>query len=76
MSTDDLSQKDCETDVLNADSRFTKYQEFLELMNNCSLCGSKLKVIHTIELPGSMIREEATCPHCDIRARNKIFNIQ
>lgn len=76
MSTDDLSQKDCKDEVLGADNRFKKYQEFLELMNNCSLCGLSLEVIHTIELPGSMIREEARCSHCDIRARNKIFNIQ
>jgi DNA-directed RNA polymerase subunit RPC12/RpoP len=62
--------------LYSSDNQFAKYQEYLHLMNNCSLCGSSLELEHTVELEGSMIREEARCPHCEVRTRNKIYNIQ
>jgi C4-type Zn-finger protein len=59
-----------------ADNEFTKYSEVLAMMQNCSLCGSTLDFAYTIEHPGEIIREEVSCPHCEIRIRNKLFNIQ
>lgn len=59
-----------------ADTEFEKYTEALSMMQNCSLCGSTLEFIYTIEHPGELIREEASCAHCEIRIRNKLFNIQ
>lgn len=70
-----MDNKDLEQ-LAEADARFSKYEEFLTLVNNCSLCGSSLELTHTVELEGSMIREEARCKHCEVRTRNKIFNIQ
>lgn len=59
-----------------ADTEFGKYSEVLAVMQNCSLCGSTLDFVYTVEHPGEIIREEASCPHCEIRIRNKLFNIQ
>jgi hypothetical protein len=60
----------------STDVEFSKYGELLSLFYNCSLCGTALDFIYTIEMPGLIIREEAKCNHCEIRIRNKIFNIQ
>ncbi len=59
-----------------SDTEFDKYSEALSLMTNCSLCGSTLDFIYTIEHPSEVIREEVNCRHCEIRIRNKLFNIQ
>lgn len=58
------------------DLEFSKYGEVLSLFYNCSLCGTPLNFVYTVEMPGIMIREEAKCDHCEIRIRNKVFNIQ
>lgn len=59
-----------------ADNEFEKYSQALALMQNCSLCGTTLNFVYTVEHPMEVIREEANCPHCEIRIRNKLFNIQ
>lgn len=59
-----------------ADNEFERYSEELALMHNCSLCGTSLNFVYTLECPNELIREEASCPHCEIRIRNKLFNIQ
>lgn len=58
------------------DNDFEKYTEILALMQNCSLCGTSLDFVYTIEHPLELIREEVSCPHCEMRVRNKLFNIQ
>jgi hypothetical protein len=58
------------------DNDFEKYSEVLSLMQNCSLCGTTLDFAYTIEHPNELIREEVSCSHCEIRIRNKLFNIQ
>lgn len=65
-----------EVGLQQTDVEFSKYGEVLSLFYNCSLCGTALDFIYTVEMPGIMIREEAKCRHCEIRIRNKIFNIQ
>lgn len=60
----------------SVDKEFDKYSEALSIMTNCSLCGSTLSFVYTIEHPSELIREEANCNHCEIRIRNKLFNIQ
>lgn len=60
----------------SVDNEYDRYSEVLALMQNCSLCGSHLDFVYTMEYPGEVIREEASCPHCEIRIRNKLFNIQ
>jgi DNA-directed RNA polymerase subunit RPC12/RpoP len=62
--------------IQKSDLEFGKYGEVLSLFYNCSLCGTPLDFAYTIEVVGEMIREEARCNHCEIRIRNKIFNIQ
>lgn len=60
----------------HSDKEFSKYEEILSVFHNCSLCGTALEFLYTIELPGSLIREEVKCTHCEIRIRDKLFNIQ
>ena len=60
----------------SSDSEFEKYSEALALMQNCSLCGTALDFTYTVEHPEELIREEVSCSHCEIKVRNKLFNIQ
>lgn len=60
----------------STDNEFEKYSEALALMQNCSLCGTPLDFVYTVECPTELIREEVSCSHCEIRVRNKLFNIQ
>ena len=48
---------------------------YLKLQCNCVLCNSALELKFHILENGS-IKEEATCPHCEIRARAKIYLLQ
>lgn len=52
-----------------------KQQEFFEEQNHCVLCGSVLEFKHTTEEETGSIKEEAHCPECEIRARDKIFTL-
>ncbi len=70
------SKSAVQNNLKQLDLQFSKYEEVLSLLHNCSLCGSQLEFVYTIELPGSLIREEAKCNHCEIRIRDKLFNIQ
>ena len=57
----------------NANSATQK--SYIELQCNCVLCNStlelKFEIIDNIE-----IKEEATCPECEIRTRAKIHGLQ
>jgi hypothetical protein len=59
-------------------------KDFFNAHNNCILCGNTLELQH-IRLEQSPnadaamaneIKEEARCPHCDIRTRDKIYTLQ
>lgn len=53
-----------------------KQHVFIENQNNCPLCDSQLeiKVIQHDEV--SEIKEEAYCPICKIKTRDKIHTLQ
>ena len=46
-------------------------QGFLETQNHCALCGSELEIKVESYLEDYYIREEADCPKCRIRTREK-----
>ncbi len=46
-------------------------QYFLEMQNHCALCGSELEIKVESYLEDFYIREEADCPKCRIRTREK-----
>ncbi len=74
--SDDPGNNNLKEFLKTKDNEFEKYNEILSLMKNCSLCGTPLDFTYTVEHPKELIREEASCRHCEIRIRNKLFNIQ
>lgn len=48
---------------------------YLKLQNNCVLCSSALELKFE-SLNEGEIKEEATCPQCEIRARAKVHSLQ
>jgi len=52
-----------------ADSQ--KHREFIISQNNCILCGSVLELKHAVEIESPEIKEEAFCPHCEVKTRAK-----
>ncbi|RME18262.1 MAG: hypothetical protein D6797_00790 [Bdellovibrio sp.] len=48
-----------------------KHLQFIENQNNCALCGSVLEIHVESLLEDSTIKEEAYCPHCQLKTRVK-----
>lgn len=48
-----------------------KHREFIISQNNCILCGSVLELKHAVEQAILEIKEEAFCPHCEVKTRAK-----
>jgi CRISPR/Cas system-associated protein Cas10 (large subunit of type III CRISPR-Cas system) len=53
-----------------------KHRDFIISQNNCALCGTVLELTHTSEPETDAIKEEAFCPHCEVKtsARKHILN--
>jgi hypothetical protein len=49
----------------------TEAQEFIEIQNHCALCNTKLEIKVESYLEDFFIKEEAVCPHCKIKTREK-----
>lgn len=50
-------------------------QAYLKLQCNCVLCNSSLELKFE-SVGNNEVKEEATCPQCEIRARAKIYQLQ
>jgi hypothetical protein len=48
-----------------------RYRAFVQLQNTCPLCNSQLTIRVETYLEDFTLREEATCPECQILARVK-----
>ena len=48
-----------------------RHQSFIEVQNTCPLCNTQLTIRVESYLENYMLREEATCPSCQILARVK-----
>lgn len=48
-----------------------KHRDFIIAQNNCVLCGTVLELRHLVNLDEGQVKEEAYCPCCEIRTRNK-----
>ncbi|MGE4132712.1 MAG: hypothetical protein AB7F86_13800 [Bdellovibrionales bacterium] len=46
-------------------------QNFIEIQNTCPLCNSDLMIRVESYLEDYMLREEASCPNCQVLARVK-----
>jgi hypothetical protein len=48
-----------------------RHQAFMEIQNTCPLCNSQLTIRVESYLENYTLREEATCPKCQVLARVK-----
>lgn len=48
-----------------------RHHDFVQVQNTCPLCNSQLTIRVESYLEGYTLREEATCPKCQILARVK-----
>lgn len=48
-----------------------KYKDFVHNHTHCTLCGHALDIKHMKDLDQLIIKEEAYCNECDVRARSK-----
>lgn len=53
-----------------------RHREFIISQNNCVLCNTVLELKHTTDKATDEVKEEAFCPHCDVktRSRNHVLN--
>ncbi len=51
------------------------HREFIKAQCQCTLCGTELELNHTSDQELSTIREEAYCPQCTLKTRNKVFQL-
>ena len=47
-----------------------QHREFIISQNNCILCGTVLELKH-LSTEDAKVKEEAYCPHCDVKTRAK-----
>lgn len=52
-------------------SKNRKHQAFIEVQNTCPLCNSQLTIKVESYLENNTLREEASCPRCQVLARVK-----
>lgn len=48
-----------------------QHREFNISQNNCILCGTVLELKHIADREVSEVKEEAFCPHCEVKTRNR-----
>ena len=51
------------------------HRDFIQAHNNCVLCSSVLELRHLRSEEAIEIKEEAYCPHCDMRTRAKNYTL-
>ncbi len=54
----------------------TRRQTFIEIQNTCPLCGSELCIRVETYIEDYSLREEASCPNCQVLARVKDHKMQ
>ncbi len=68
MSTEDSGIK--------AKNKLTRKEElFVESQNHCALCSTELEIKVESYLEDYYLKEEAQCPNCDIKTREKNHKI-
>ncbi|HMN68739.1 MAG TPA: hypothetical protein PKC28_09410 [Bdellovibrionales bacterium] len=53
------------------DTQSARHQSFVRVQNTCPLCNSQLTIKVESYLENFTLREEATCPQCQVLARVK-----
>lgn len=57
--------------VEQEDPQARRHKSFVEVQNTCPLCNSQLTIRVESYLENYTLREEATCPKCQVLARVK-----
>lgn len=57
--------------VAQPDTEVLRHKSFVEVQNTCPLCNSQLTIRIESYLENYTLREEATCPKCQVLARVK-----
>lgn len=51
-------------------------RDFIIAQNNCILCGTVLELKHLTDNEHGEIKEEAFCPACEVKTRNRVHALQ
>lgn len=51
-------------------------EQFLMEYNNCPLCGTELYYTHNTDFIYLDVKEEAHCPHCNIKTKTDSHRLQ
>ena len=51
------------------------HREFIISQNNCVLCGTVLELKHVTDHGVFEVKEEAFCPHCEVKTRSKTHGL-
>tara|TARA_B100001248_G_C27392018_1_gene462991 strand:- start:2572 stop:2772 length:201 start_codon:yes stop_codon:yes gene_type:complete len=51
-------------------------QIFIDTEQNCSLCGSTLKLIHNVDYIKQEVEEQGKCPSCGVQSKKRNFVLQ
>lgn len=50
-------------------------EDFLEVENQCCICGTDLTFAHELDATALILKEKAHCPCCKIQLKDKDFTI-
>lgn len=64
-----------EIEKSNAAKLSPQQEDFLEVENQCCLCGSELTFNHELDETAQLLKEKAFCPCCKIQLKDKDFII-
>lgn len=53
-----------------------KAEDLINHMENCCLCGGKLRFTHKTDFANLEVVEEATCPSCGVKSKVNNFILQ
>ena len=54
---------------------FDFYEEFIQVNNNCTLCGSPLQFEYEDNAPENQIVEKCECPSCGLKGRKRAHTV-
>ena len=72
--TEETEKTEKNTDNTITKSDLNSYHiRFIENQNNCAICSSQLNLNIEYYYNEGLVREEAHCPHCNVKTRVKNY---
>ena len=53
----------------------SKHRDFIDAHYHCVLCKTPLSITYSVDLNSLLVKEEASCPKCSVKARCKNYQI-